>query len=291
MHGFGDNFHQLAIIRKLVKAYDVWLETSFPSLYADLPVHCVARGTRLRTQLRNRDLEKDGFVSEAPCIRKTIKITYSGDEINNYGSVVAAMLRHTGLDDRNINFSFNVPDAWLKKADDLIALWKAKKPILFYRPLVVRTEWNNCEKRNPDEKQYVELLRYIRDEFFVVSVADLVPYVEWAVSEDIKADKEYHHGELDFQTITALIYRSALVFASAGFAIPAARSVGTSAVCVFGAYENSSSFSQGEGAYLGIDPMHKCNHYSKQCSCKKDIDMDLAKQKIRSFINANVAKG
>ena len=28
MHGLGDNIHQRAVLRKLVQAYDVWLETS-----------------------------------------------------------------------------------------------------------------------------------------------------------------------------------------------------------------------------------------------------------------------
>ena len=62
------------------------------------------------------------------------------------------------------------------------------------RPLVERTEWRGCAARNPDPVAYAALYNSIRDRFFVVSLADLVPGVEEMVT-DLDADICLHKGE------------------------------------------------------------------------------------------------
>ena len=37
MHGLGDNLHERAIVRELMRGHDLWLKTSWPQLFWDLP--------------------------------------------------------------------------------------------------------------------------------------------------------------------------------------------------------------------------------------------------------------
>ena len=196
------------------------------------------------------------------------------------------MMKHVGLSMEDADFSFIVPEEWRKKAREMIASWGTTKPILFYRPLVVRREWKNCDARNPDIDSYYRLFEDIKDRYFVVSVADLDRVNERMVSRKIKAGVEFHHGELDFPMLAALMAESALVYASPGFAVPMARAIGTPVICVFGGYENSSSFSVGYSPYLGIDTVRPCSCYTRKHNCVKTIRMSEARDKIRRFLDA-----
>ena len=290
MHGLGDNIHQRAILRKLVKRYDVWLETSWPTIYYDIPIHCVAYGTKLRTQLKNVEKEKHLFVERPAIIENRLKIWYDSADIRETGSVLGAMMKFVGLSMEDADFSFPVPEEWRNKARKLIQSWGTTKPILFYRPLVVRREWKNCNARNPNRLAYLTLINEIRSEFFVVSIADANLVDEKIVSHKIPADVSYHRGELDFPMLAALTAESSLVFASPGFVVPLARAIGTPVICVFGGYENSSSFSVGYSPYLGIDTVKPCSCYSRKHNCNKTINIPKAKQKMRSFLNALPSK-
>lgn len=286
MHGLGDNIHQRAVLRKLVQAYDVWLETSWPTIYYDIPVRCVAYGTNLRTQLKNVEKERALFVERPTVIENRIKIWYDSKDIKETGSVLGAMMKFVGLSMEGADFSFAAPEDWRAKARALIASWNTTKPILFYRPLVVRREWKNCDARNPDKDSYYRLFDYLCDRYFVVSVADVDRVNERIVSRKIKAGAEFHRGELDFPMLAGLIAESSLVYASPGFAVPMARAIGTPVICVFGGFENSSSFSVGYSPYLGIDTIRPCSCYTRKHNCVKTIRMPEAKEKIRRFLNA-----
>ncbi len=37
MHGMGDCIHQRAVIRQLLDRHEIWLETSWPQIYHDMP--------------------------------------------------------------------------------------------------------------------------------------------------------------------------------------------------------------------------------------------------------------
>jgi ADP-heptose:LPS heptosyltransferase len=284
MHGLGDNIHQRAIIRHFLKSYDVWLETSWPTVYHDLPIHFVARGTTLRTQLKNAGKERLLFDEKPKSFSRRIKIAYTMPDAFSCGSVFLAMVKHLGLNPEGLDFSLPVPDRWRSWARERIG--PTEKPVLFYRPLVIRKEWNNGELRNPDIGHYAELFASIRDRFFVVSVADIDDVNERIVSRPILADKTFHKGELNFPEMAGLVAESSMVFSSPGFAIPLARAIGTPAICIFGGYENCSSFSVGRGEYLGIDPIEPCFSFPQK-RCNKKINIPVALAKIRNFVDAN----
>ena len=214
----GDNLHQRSIIRELSKAHDVWLETSWPCIYWDMPdVRFLPRGEQgLRTQLKNQKREAAHFTREKPPAgAASVRINYPPREIAAKGSVLRAMSHIAGVPEGD--FRLPVKAEWLAKADAVLAELKPDRPVMFFRPLVNRKEWTGGLTRNPDEYQYAELYEMIRERFFVVSIADLVPDVEWTIGPASRADICFHRGELDVETLLGLAKRSALMFGAPGF--------------------------------------------------------------------------
>jgi len=290
MQGMGDNVHQRAIVRELMTKQQVYLETPWPSIYHDLrgdDLKLVCKPSVLRTQTKNMEREADLFdYAEAPSGfgDRNIRVWYTGKDVQEGGSVLDAMCKNTGVGNRD--FSLPVPDAWKMITMDFLMPWNNGKPLLVYRPLVMRTEWGGCAARNPLIDHYHDIFMSIRDQFYVVSIADLVPNIEWMVSKPIKADLELHRGELGFKTLAGLFARASMVYASPGFAIPLAQAVGTPSICIFGGYENSSSFSGGArlAAYLGIDPEVPCSCWSHKHPCRKAIDVPHAIHRVDDFV-------
>lgn len=289
MHGLGDNLHQRAVIRQLMARDEVFLESSWVAPYHDLVgagLKIIRKATPLRTQSKNADREASLFHRGPVSLRAhELRITYTPELVRRAGSVLAAMCRATGTDYDFADFRMPVKPEWLQRAKLLFDAWQPKKPVLVYRPLVERTEWGGCRNRNPDHAAYAALFDAIRDEFFVVSIADLVPGQEWIVGRPIRADVELHRGELDFETLAGLFSLSAAVFASPGFAVILAQALGTPVASIFGGYENSSSFAGGArfSPYLGIDPINPCQCFSHSHACQKSIDTADATARLRPF--------
>lgn len=295
MHGLGDNLHQRAVLRQLLPAGRIWLETPWPSVYHDLVgdrLALVDKGSVLRTQAKNAKREVGRFSREtapAAARRRPLQVSYSPELVRQHGSVLAAMSAHCGVQPGD--FTLPVPQAWRERAARWLAQWAPQKPLLVYRPLVERAEWGGCPARNPDHESYAQLVASIRARYFVISVADLQPGAEWAVGLDIGADVELHRGELDFETIAALTQAAALVISSPGFAVILAQAVGTPVCCIFGGYENAASFSAGSryAPYLGIQPINPCQCFSHRHGCDKRIDMPAALRRLEDFANETAA--
>lgn len=288
MHGLGDNIHQRAIMNKLRPHYDIWLETSWPVIYHDMPdVKLLKKSSGLRTQTKNSDRENHRFSPPIGCYDRNLKIWYRPDDVRRHGGVLSAMMNNCQVSPQEPDYDFPTLKEWRLAAHHIIKAWNTDKPILIYRPLIIRKEWGGCERRNPDIETYYELLKSIRDKFFVVSVADTVDGVEWIVSKDIEADIEFHHGELPIEILSALVEQAELTYNSPGFMSILSKSVGTPNICVFGGYENSKSFSAGSSPYLGIDPINSCQCFSHTHSCDKRIDIKQAKKKVGEFIECH----
>lgn len=292
MQGLGDNLHQRALIRRLLEHHTVYLKTPWPSLYHDLvgpTLHLLPPETSLRTQLKNVARERGKYSSRKPPpdIRQ-IRVWYSGEDVRQYGSIYAAMMMNSGYRVDTTDFRLPIPEEWYAPVDELLAQWRPAKPVMVYRPLVERTEWKGCAGRNPDLEAYVTLLESVRDRFFVVSIADLVPGKEWIVSRDACADVELHRGELSVESLAALTSRASLMFCSAGFGPLMAQAVGTPVVCVFGGHESSMTIKDGArfAPTLGIDPIIPCNCFNHQHAHRKAIDMPKALQRLHAFVEA-----
>jgi len=299
MHGLGDNLHQRALIRQLLNRTErILLATPWPCLYHDLAhrIEFVHERSELRAQSKNAYREFAKFTyHQAPFISPDfqLKVSYSGASVKAHGSILAAMLFDSGLEPTPYDFRLPVPDSWHDKAQVWIDQWKPTKPLLIYRPLTVRTEWQGCALRNPDHDAYSRLFELLRKHFFVVGIADLMTHIEWLVGHPAQLDACCYAGELDIETLAALTQRAALVYASSGFASILAQAVGTPSICVFGGLENSSSLSLGGNLtpYLGIDPIQPCSCFSFKCSheCSKQIDIRAAQSRIERFVEDALA--
>lgn len=285
MHGLGDNLHQRAVIRQLMQRYDVTLESSWVAPYHDLieqGLKVVHKSTSLRTQAKNAKREADLFHKSRPHNVRTRKVWYAPREVRACGGVLAAMCRNCDVSYERADFRLPVKPEWITAAREAVP---TDKPILVYRPLVERTEWNGCAARNPDHDAYAKLFDSIRDRFYVVSIADLVPGVEWMTSRPVSADKEFHAGELPFETLAGLFHIAALTYTAPGFAVILAQAVGCPVAAVFGAYEASYSFSGGArySPYLGIDPITPCDDFKHDNTKDKTIDIAKAKSRLALF--------
>ncbi len=293
MHGLGDNLHQRAVVRHLLaQGHELGLVTPWPQVYYDLPVRCYFPADSLRTQKANM-AGVTGVEKVTPAIEKSYeakkRIWYTAQGVRKTGGFLPAMFDYLCERDYNSDFSFPSPALWKYAAAGKIAWRAVGRPVLFYRPLVARAEWPGCDNRNPDKDIYAQLINRIRDRFFVVSVADLKPDIEWITSEPVHADLTFHAGELSFELIAGLMLISSLVFCSPGFALVMAQAIGTPAVCVFGGRENSSAYSIGAQMTptLGIDPINPCLCFDHLHNCDKWIDIDKAQSALEKFIVEN----
>jgi hypothetical protein len=278
--------------------HEVWLESSWASLYHDLierGLHVIRRSVRLRTQQKNAVRELDKFTKTSPPPRTpTIRISYNRPEVIAAPShtVLEAMCKITGCHYATADFSLPLRSEWLAAVDLMLEQWQPGKPLMIYRPLVMRPEWAGSGVRNANPAHYAELLAEIREQFFIVSVADLQPSQEWIVGPQLRADITLHKGELPFELLAALFHRADLVFTSSGFAAILAPAVGTPVVSVIGGYETASWHAAGGrlAPYLGIDPRVPCECGTSSCHrpCTKELDMPLSKTRLREFVEAHV---
>lgn len=287
MHGLGDNLHQRCVIRELSKKHEIWLETSWPLVYWDMPeVRLLARGTSLRTQVKNAVRSAAQFTRQAPPRgASSLQVWYRPDEVKRHGSVLAAMC--SGVRVPIGDFRMPMRPEWIEKADKVLE--GVTKPVMFFRPLVERREWTGCGARNPRVNDYAALFQSIRDRFHVVSVADLEEKQEWLASADLEADQKFHRGELDAETIFGVAHRASLIFTSPGFATVLGQALSRPTVTVFGGYEDARSFSAGAGygPWLALEPKHPCACWSHHHNCPKDLDVPAAQARLGAFVEAS----
>lgn len=288
MHGLGDSLYARAVIWQLMENHDVWLETPWPAVYHDMVpdgLKLVRKPTALRTQAKNALRQASEYSREPiPFTAERRRIWYTHDEIRKHGSFLGAMCVASGVELGR--FDLPMREEWLTEAAYLVP---TSKPVMLYRPLVQRTEWQGCAARNPDINAYHDLFESIRDRYFVVSVADLVPGREWIVSNPIQADVEFHRGELSFEIIAALAAMSDLVYCSPGFALILGQAVDTPTVCVFGGHESARFYKPYSMNQLLISPENACECFSKTHQCDKSINMSAAMQALRKFSDANLS--
>ena len=290
MYGIGDNLHQRAAIRELMKTHEVWLKTCHAAVWHDMVkqgLHLMLKPTSLRTQAKIIEREKGSFPksSEPPAGAHGIKIWYRKDQIDLYGTIAHTLMHECGVSGTP-DFSFPVKPDWTARARELIANWNPEqKPLMIYRPIVQRREWNGAN-RNPDPVAYEALYKAVKDKFYVVSIADLKPNEEWIVGPEQPADLKIHDGSLPFEVMAGLFKEAALVFCNAGMAPVLAQAVGTPSIVVYGGRESFKT-TQAAGAHLaptlGIDPDRPCDCHTERHNCNKKITLPPAIEKVTAF--------
>jgi len=217
MRGLGDNIFQRAFVKTLTKSWDVYLATPWPELYEDLPVEFVYQPTILRTQAKNikRQQRQWHDKPKAP----TLQPHYRSTELAQ--GLFKSMERKCGVEPSPMD---------LPAFTNII---EAPKPICVVRPATLRKEWF-AGSRNPDPAYIARAVERIRDDFYVVSVADLKENEETALHPLPCADLTLHGGELDVRALLGLIQAASLVIGGVGWIVPACIAAQTPLFCILG---------------------------------------------------------
>lgn len=297
MHGRGDCLHSRALLKQWLKRREVWLTSSWVSIFHDLVplgLHIIREKTPLRTQTKNAEMEAGSFDTQKPPAKVDHqRIWYRPEEVRRHGSVLAAMCKNSGCDYLSADFRLPVPSDW---RDELCRVfdWTAiQKPLAIYRPLCTRPEWGGHDRRNPDPEAFRQLFERIRSRFYWVSVADLCVGREWLVGpqpqvaiDGYSVDLKLHHGDLDSRQMSALFAAAKLVFTPGGFPVILGQAVETPVIAIMGGYEDHRSYLGGArfSPYLGIDPIKPCQCFSHHHPCQKAIDLPKAHERIEQFL-------
>lgn len=291
MHGLGDCLHQRAVVKfYLAQGRTIFLETSWPSVYHDLVgdrLKLIRRPVALRTQTKNAAREAHLFAAMSAPHGEAIRVMYHGAEVMKTESktVLEAMCKVTGTPYATADFRLPVPESW---AEGVELPGYNGKPLLVYRPLVSRVEWRGGTMRNANPPDYAHIMRSLRAHYYVVSVADLEPGREWLVGPRLRADAEFHNGELTFEQLAALIHAADLVVTSSGFPAILGPAVGTPTISVIGGYEDGRAHDSGKrfAPYLAIEPEEPCRCWTSNCQklCSKKINLSKASLELQHFV-------
>ena len=208
--GLGDNIYQRPFVRAAATQYEVYLETPWPELYADLDIKFVRGGRRLRTQQKNMARQSIDRWSLPPRARE-IKVGYF--DLAARSIIKSLECRWAALQVRFDPALFDLPDMGPSPV-------KSERPIAVIKPVTVRSEWRN-EARNPRPEYVNALAAELMPTHTVVAVADLAPSQEWAVGELPPAHRYFLSGELAVRELLALMRDADLVIGGVGWIVPA----------------------------------------------------------------------
>jgi len=211
MWGMGDNIFSRPFVRAAAAQYDIWLETPWPELYADLDIRFVRGKRKLRTQQKNMALQPADRWSY-PLPMREIKVGYAGDVVAS--SIVTALERRWRA--LKVAFDphlFDLPDMGPSPI-------VSERPIAVVRPVTVRMEWRN-EARNPNPEYVNALAAELMATHTVVAVADIAPGQEWMSGNLPPAHRYFVHGELKVRELLALVRDADIVVGGVGWIVPA----------------------------------------------------------------------
>jgi ADP-heptose:LPS heptosyltransferase len=210
MWGLGDNIYSRPFVRATAARHEVYLETPWPELYADLDIKFVRGVRRLRTQQKNMARQSRNLWSSSLPPRQ-LQIGYPALE---WLSLIAALEQRWAR--LRIEFDpalFDLPDMGPSPV-------VSDKPIAVVRPVTVRSEWRN-EARNPRPEYVAAIAAELMATHTVVAVADLAPDQEWAIGELPLAHHYFVSGELAVRELLALVRDADIVIGGVGWIVPA----------------------------------------------------------------------
>jgi hypothetical protein len=233
MWGLGDSIYSRPFIAAAASAHDVWLETPWPELYADLPLRFVRGDRPLRTQTRNVLRQRPALWTTPPHRIAELRLSYGAAELAR-GSIIDAI---------EARLPASRPK-WSLPALGESPLDTDGTPMAVIRPVTRRAEWDN-EARNCLPAYVDEIAGTLKQAGFAVAViADLKPGAEWLESGNLPPhNAAFTNGEFSVRQLLAIVRDAAVVVGPVGWIVPAAVALGTPAFVILG----------GQGAHNGPD--------------------------------------
>lgn len=226
MYGLGDNIMQRPFVRAAAdREGQVFLQTPWPELYADLPkVKPVRSMTRLRTQQKNERRAAPQLWARCPTGARIAKISY-GHAALEQGTIYQAMDACLPL--AGAPFVMDLPRFRTRKIDT------GGRPLAVIRPVTARREWLNAA-RNPLPEYVCQIADRLAATHYVVVIADLVPGEEWLIGDLPVADLVLVRGELTTMEALGLVAKADVVVGGVGWIVPASLALRRRAFIVLG---------------------------------------------------------
>lgn len=217
--GLGDNIYHRAFVKTMTTMYEVYLRTPFMQVYEGLPVKFVKPVSHLRTQSKNIERSEYKY-HEVPPHTPTISPRYTGEQLRTMSMIDGLEVAYHCKPS-----SFDLPRFNVKIKSD--------KPICVVRPATIRKEWD-ASSRNPEPEYIAQVVEWLRETHYIVSVADLQEGEEHALSPLPYADLTLHEGELSTKEVLGLIRKADIVVGGVGFIVPACIAYKTKLFCILG---------------------------------------------------------
>jgi hypothetical protein len=208
--GMGDAIYARPFVREAVRRFgDVYVETSWPELFADLPVRCVKRMGGLAVQAYHGELAPADLWHEPPPTCRRIRLRYRWDRLA-HRTVVAEMEVLSKLAPRLLRFDLPpLPESPVAGRYAVV------------RPPAIRLDFP-APAREPLPEYLASAAAMLRsDGYRVVTLGAFVPGLEEPNGE-VPADVRFEHGELPLLRALALVANAALVVCGPCWMVPAA---------------------------------------------------------------------
>jgi hypothetical protein len=227
MWGLGDSIYARPFIAAASMVRDVWLETPWPELYADLPLRFVKGDRPLRTQTLNAARQPPGLWRQPPAGAQEIRLAYGNAELAR-GSVVQGI-------ESKLPLPAGVKPVWTLPELGASPIDTRGSPLAIIRPVTRRAEWDN-RARNCLPGYVDEIAGDLKGRgFSVLVLADLKVGEEWLENGRIPpSNAALTNGELSMRQMLAAVRDAAVVVGPVGWIVPAGLALGTRTFCVLG---------------------------------------------------------
>jgi hypothetical protein len=265
------------MIADAARQRQLYVDTPWPELLADIDLNYVMSTRLLRTQMRNVAMQPPGTYMAPPIGLPVVALGYGHLEMDH--GVFAAMEAKLPMRARRV--VWDLPDMGPCPIDT------GGAPLAVIRPVMRRYEWDN-EARNP-LPEYVNWIAgdLKRRGFAVVAIADERIGWEWIEGGTVPPNNAaFLRGEFTVRQLMATVRDAAVVVGGVGWIVPASIALGNKAFIVLGGNGGMNAPDKiidrrMDGSRIGFAiPEEYCRCLDMRHGCDKRIP-DLKSQWLR----------
>lgn len=222
--GMGDAIYSRPFVRMIAgRGHDVQVSTSWPAIFADLPVEPVKRLGGLQTQAYHGDLVAPETWAAPRTPAAEISLRYRWPKLAQRVSILREMEFASGISP--IPLELDLPPLPVSPVDGAYAI---------VRPSAVRLDFP-APAREPLAEYLATASRALMDRGLrVVTVGAWVPGLEEQNGPPLPADLRFEQGELGIPQLLALVAGAAVVVGGPCWLLPACLATGTSMIVLAG---------------------------------------------------------
>jgi len=217
--GLGDAVWMRPFVRQAAKQWSVYVDTSWPELYADLPARVVRRMGGLRLQRHHGDKHPAETWAKLP-VARPVNLRYRWSQLNRR-SMLADMEELSRI--RPTPLTLDLP---------LLPESPVSGRYAVIRPPAARLDYPG-PAREPLGEYIHTAAETVRESLPLVSLGAFVPGLEEPTCS-VPADIRFEHGELSLLQALAVVANADLVVTSPGWMIPVGLAAGVRVIVIAG---------------------------------------------------------